>query len=109
MENTKLIEDDSEFLEDESELVPVIRVVPDPLGRRVLNFFTGLPSLIPPIKRRQERKHWVDYREHRREFWRTAMAEVARPARVNRRGEDPDDWKLDDGGKHEIEADIKYV
>jgi hypothetical protein len=109
MENTKLIDDEPELIEDESELVPVIRVVPDPLGRRVLNFFTGLPSLIPAVKRRRERKHWVEYREHRREFWRAAMREVEVTIRTKRTGADPDDWEIDEDSKYQVEADIKYV
>lgn len=109
MENTKLLEDESEFPEEESELVPVIRVVPDPLGRRVLNFFVRLPSLIPPIKRRRERKRLVEYREHRRELWRAAMREAAVPIRTRKTGPDPEDWEVDKDSKHQVKTDIKYV
>jgi hypothetical protein len=102
MENTKPPE-------DESKLVPVIRIVPDPLGRRVLNFFTGLPSLIPAVKRRRKRKRLAMDLARRRELWREAKSEVAVPNRVRKTGPDPEDWEIDRDRQYEIETDIKYA
>lgn len=109
MENVKLIEDESGLPEENTELVPILMVVPDPLGRRVLNFFTGLPALIPAVKRRRERKRLIEHRERRRELYRLAMAEAAVPYRTRRTGPDPEDWEIDRDNKYEVEAEIKYV
>lgn len=109
MENIKLIEGESGLPEEKPELVPILVVVPDPLGRRVRNFFAGLPSLIPAVKRRREKKRLIEHRERRRELYRLAMAEAAVPYRTRRTGPDPEDWEIDRDNKYEVEAEIKYV
>jgi hypothetical protein len=114
MENKKTPEDDTELVpvikpEDDPQLVPVIKVDHGPLGRRVLNFFTGLPSLIPAIKRRRKRKRRVMDLERRRELWRAVKTEAEVPNRVRKTGADPDDWEVDRDREYEIEAGIKYA
>jgi hypothetical protein len=109
MENIKLIEGESGLPEKKPEIVPIIIVDHGPLGRRVLNFFTGLPALIPAVKRRRERKRLIEHRERRRDLFRKAMREAAVPIRTRKTGPDPEDWEIDRDNKYEVEAEIKYV
>jgi hypothetical protein len=83
----------------------------------VLNAFIGLPSLVPAIKRRRERKRLIRHLEHRREFWRKALAVAEVPVRIImieedhfEIGGDPDEYPdIDDNEKRRISADIRRV